>query len=248
MKRLLFIAVILLTTVTTQAQISFYGEIWEDRPGGKLLSRNWTSGGNYRQETPRTDGTFGIIIYRADSLKYWMLDPTKKAAMTIPKSQMNVNGVVGMKVEDGHNVTRKLLGMENVEGYECEHYEVTVVTRMANGTEQKHIRHEWIYPPLGSWLRYEDGERMVMRNWAIGPQPASRFEIPRDYTVRANPLTGGGLMEMIRGTEGAQSEIKDADSQVDKIRDIQNDRNRSEQQKTQDLMKMLEGVLGGGKK
>ncbi len=253
MKRLLLIAAILLTAVTAQAQISFYGEIWEDRPGGKLKSKNWTADGHFRQETSHSDGTTNVVIYRADSLKYWMLNPAKKTAMTMPKSQMNTNAVIGMKVEDGRNVTRKLLGLESVEGYECEHYEITTVTRMANGTEQRNVRYEWVYPPLGSWLRYEDGERLIMRNWAVGPQPASLFVVPGDYAVRANPLsTEGGIMGIIRSTTGkSDAEIKqtyddtnsEAKSEMEKLEATRKDASKTDEQKLIEMLNQMGGVL-----
>ena len=242
---MILLAVCLASVVTTAwAQPRpHYADMYE---GNKQVGKQWaSSSGHLRVERLQPDGSNTIIIYRADSVKVYALRPDRKTYMVVPFSQAtNMNALIGAKVESGRTTTREELGRERVGIYDCKVYRVTTSSTLADGTTKTGIRKEWWWEPLNTFIK-SDIPDFDLRNIVQGEQPADLFAIPRDYAVIAIP--SGGLMDMFRQTSGrSQSDLqdakRDADKQVDRIRDIQNDA------KTQDLIKQLESALGGGKK
>jgi hypothetical protein len=224
-----------------------------DVSSNKLIGRQWMSGSHARLERIRDDGTSTVIIYRADSAVIYTLNAEKKVYMPLPMSQAtDMNQLIGVKVEEGNNVTREFIGMEDVEGKQCAHYKVTIVTTLANGTQSVGGHHEWIYAPLNTFIRWQPlgyGSAWVLRNIAIGAQPAHLFEIPKDYAVIAIPA--GGIIEMLTGNSREQNQ-RDADNLQNEAKkqteglkeqlEQLNDPNKTDQQKIQDALKMLEGL------
>jgi hypothetical protein len=168
----------------------------------------------------------------------------------------DMNALIGAKVEESRNVTRKFEGMEVVDGKECSRYTVTNTSVRTDGSTETVSRSEWWWEPLNTFIKQQYGSRPAweLRNIVQGAQAASLFEIPRDYTAMNIP--GGGLMEMFEQSTGrSQSEMKqavgDADaeakSEMDKLNAIKNDPNKTEQQKMQEMLKMAGSALGGKK-
>jgi len=200
MKRLLFITISLLAViVTAQAQVvPYYGEYYEDRPGGKLKSKIWVSAeGNYRQEVTDKTGTF-VNIFRRDTMTVYRLDMAKKTYMSFPFSQFpNANSAFGIKMQESANTKSEFIGQEEVEGKMCEHWRYTTTTVLTNGKSQITIYDQWIYKPLNTWIRQTVGpngsDPEVLRNIVQGQQPANLFEIPKDFKNTSLP---GGMMEL----------------------------------------------------
>jgi hypothetical protein len=201
MKRLSFITVFLLAVlVTAQAQVvSYYGEVYEDRPGGRLKCKIWVSAeGNYRQEVTDNTGTF-VNIFRHDTMTVYRLDMAKKTYITFPFSQFpNANSMFGMKIQESSNTKSEFIGQEVVEGKTCDHWRYTTTTVLTNGRSETTIYDQWIYKPLNTWIRQTVGpngsDPEVLRNIVQGQQPAHLFEIPRDFKDMS-PTSG--LMEML---------------------------------------------------
>jgi hypothetical protein len=249
MKRLSFITVFLFfAAVTAKAQsVPYYGEVYEDRPNGKLKSKMWVSAAdNFRQEVTDKSGTF-VNIFRRDSMTVYRLDMAKKTYMAIPFSQVSdPNSLFGMKMQESANTTSKFIGEEVVEGKTCDHWRYTTVTKLANGQSQTTIYDQWIYKPLNTWIRQTTGaygdSPEVLRNIVQGAQPAHLFEIPKDF--KGSSLPAGGIMEMLTGGQkpaANQQAIDDASKQRQELEKA-NDPNKTDEQKIQDMLKMLEGM------
>ncbi len=214
MKRILLLAVCLAIGVATaQAQPRpHYADMYE---GNKQIGKQWASGGNARLERLRDDGTSTVMIYRADSAKIYTLRADRKIYMVLPMAQStDMNALIGAK---GNEVSRQFEGMEVVDGKECSRYTVTTTTTHADGSTETVSRSEWWWEPLNTFIKQQYGHRPAweLRSIVQGAQPASLFEIPRDYTAMNLPV--GGLMEMFEQSSGrSQSEIKQAADDADK--------------------------------
>jgi len=242
MKRLSFITVCLVAVaLTATAQVvPYYGEVYEDRSGGKLKCKMWVSAeGNYRQEVTDNAGTF-VNIFRRDSMTVYRLDMAKKTYMSFPFSQLsNSNSMFGMQMQESANTKAEFIGQETVEGKPCDHYRYTTVTRLANGQSETTIYDQWIYKPLNTWIRQTVGaygsDPEVLRNIAQGQQPAHLFEIPRDFKGSSLPA---GMLEMMTGQSSQPANQQGANDANKKPQDA----NQTQEQKIQEALKMLEGM------
>ncbi len=249
MKRLLLLAVCLaIGAATAQAQVvPYYADVFQDRPGGKLLSREWVSAeGNFRQEVVENGA---VHIFRRDSMVMYILNPTQKTVMTMAWSQISdPNAMFGMRMTESENRTAEFVRTEDVEGYECDYWVYKTVTNMTNGQSQTTEYHHWIYKPLNTWIRQTTqggGDPHIKRNIRQGPQSASLFEIPRDYTRTAMP--GGGLLEMLTGQSRGQTEQKAGEAQqrageAGKSLEQALDPKKSQTEQINDVFKLLEGL------
>lgn len=251
MKRILLIAVCLAAmAITVQAQPNpHYADMYES---GKQIGKQWFSDGNARLERLKDDGTSTIMIYRADSAKIYTIIPERKVYMILPMAQAtNMNALIGAKVEEGRNITRELVGMEEVDGKMCAHYSITATTILVNGMTETVTYSQWWWEPLNTFIREKYGfsPAWELRNIVQRVQPAHLFEIPKDYTAMVIPA--GGFMDMLTGSSGkSEAELKQAHdeanskakSETDKLNEIKNDQNQTEQQKIQNALKMLEGL------
>ena len=249
MKRLLIITVCLAAVVlTATAQVvPYYGEVYEDRQGGKLKCKMWVSAeGNYRQEVTDKSGTF-VNIFRHDSMAVYRLDMAKKTYMVLSFSQLsNPNSMFGMKMEESANTKSEFIGQEVVEGKTCDHWRYTTTTVLTNGQSQTTIYDQWIYKPLNTWIRQTVGlygsDPEVLRNITQGQQPDHLFEIPKDF--KGMSLPAGGMMEMFTGKskEQSQKDMNDFGKKTDEgIKQINEaaDPNKPQEQQIQDLMKLI---------
>ena len=251
MKRISFIMVCLVAVaLTATAQPNPHYADMYDVSSNKLIGKQWMSGSHARLERIKDDGTSTVMIYRADSAVIYTLNPERKVYMPLPMSQAtDMNQLIGAKVEEGRNVTREFIGMEDVEGKQCAHYKVTIVTTLANGTQSTGGHHEWFYEPLNTFIRWQPlgyGNAWILRNIRQGAQPANLFEIPRDY--RAMGLPAGGLMEMLLGGQSQEQNQQKPDGfqqqRQDAMKPLEEalDPNKSQEQQIQDMLKLLEGI------
>jgi outer membrane lipoprotein-sorting protein len=236
MKRLLLLAVCLAVgAATAQAQpVPLSLESYDEKTD-KLTGREWYSAeGHSRMETP--DGF--VTVYRADSMKFFLLDPKARTIMEIPRSQLKPGQIAGIKAYDVTGEVREFIGIENVEGYECRHYRTKTTNVNAHGIEGEFVNDEWIYEPLKLAIRQSNGNGAVItisRNIRQGPQPASLFVIPRDYkrvdasAARSEVERANEMLKMLggQGTGGAAQ--------------------TEQQRKMQEAMQRVQDALGGKK-
>lgn len=257
-KLLAALAMFALAAISTQAQpkVSYSGTHY--RSNGKLYSKDWVSvdGGNLRARNESIDEQTGktkIVIFRQDSAKFYMLNPENKKAMVLPMSQIKggINSLVGLDVEKSRTTKMELLGTEVIESYECKHFLRTATSTLQNGTEDNSCFEYWLYEPYGVEMQHKEGcgyqPVITLKNFKQGAQPDGLFEIPKGYSVMELPA--GGLMEMITGKSKAGNR-KDADKaqqgadEVNKKFDDlkKNTEGKSETEKIQEALKMLEGT------
>lgn len=236
------IVVLCLAAIAAGAQaqkVSCYSEVYNERTG-ELKSKEWNSADGYgRQEHP--DGT--IAILRADSMKMYYLNPANKTARALPYSQVNTNDMLGRKLAASSDYKREFVRHETVEGYECAVYTVTRTKTLTTGDTEASVNIEWVYEPLGMWIRLQDdtygaiATRRIRRNIVQGSQPAHLFEIPRDYKVITIPA--GGLMEMMTGMKQTEQQ-KDKSLDKDDLLDMVTGGNKEAAEKMQEVLKQIE--------
>ncbi len=275
MKRLLLLAVgLAIGAATAQAQgfVAMYSEVYHEATG-VLESRQWNDArGNTRLETPNGDVTITLI----DSMVSYFLRPAEKTAMAVRIMDIaDPNKMIGRVVQTGQTEKREVVRQGvDVEGYLCDQIAVTIKTTNADGTTGGTVENMWWNAELNTWIRYGTGSLNwdIRRNIQPGPQPAHLFEIPRDYTV--SRLPSGGLMQMMTGQQQTEQQKQQTMSQEDmlkmmlggeagaamqgvvnqqaadnkKIDETKNDASRSTEQKAADILNILGGALGGGKK
>lgn len=219
---------------------SYYAERYKQH-SGKLLSKLWMADDKSRMETKSENGLPMITIYRKDSANVYCIFPEKKMYMVMSKSQMNLNGMVGMNVEKRRNVTQEFIKNETVEGYPCKKYKVTFVSVLQGGREETSVQYDWIYEPLKAIIMTTGGydEPEVLRNIKEGPQPAHLFEIPEGY--KRMPVAGqlGKMLKSSLATPKADEVKKDIKDTENALKDIKDDPNKSQNEKTMDMLKML---------
>ncbi len=261
MKRILLLAVCLASVAATaQAQVpAHYGEIYE-KETGKPRGKEWfSSDGNGRMEYPNDNGTTSIAIVRRDSMAAYILNPANKTYMRLDLAAITdglgggkLSGIKSFETESS-NVERTFRGKEVVEGVECDHNFVQRTDALKGGGSQSANWDEWINPADKIWRQRSDdirpGSYLVKRNIRVGAQPASLFEVPRDY--KGSGLPGGGLLEMLGGgsqdkgnaTDDLGKKVEAFQDMRNRMNESQNDGNKTDQQKMIDALKML----GGGK-
>ena len=219
-----------------------YAKIWTQADPGNLKSRS--------ERKDEQTGELSIIIFRQDSAKMYVLKPEKKTYMALAMAQMNMNDLMGLNVEKDRSVERKFLGLEDVNGYECHHYQHISTSTLNNGTQETGCTHSWMFEPLNVQMQYSNcgyDEPIYLGNFQQGPQPAHLFEIPKDYTGMSLPT--GGLMEMLTGKpreenqqnvdaakKGLQEGFQNIEDQMKSI----DDPNKTQEQKLQEALKLLQ--------
>jgi hypothetical protein len=252
MKSISFITVFLLVAaVAAKSQIiPHYGETCE-KETGKLRGKTWMSPLGFRQESTADNGKTNVIIYRVDSAKVYRLDMEKKTWMAFSLSQLMDGTFSGIEAfeRENHSVQRTLINQETVEGKACNHYRVATATALKGGTTDRADWEEWIYEPDRMWIQRSDdirpGRYLVHRNIVMGAQPAHLFEIPKDF--KGSSLPAGGMMEMLTGKSKQQNQqdMNDAGKKAQDAKQQMNsadDPNKTDKQKLQEALKMLEGM------
>ncbi len=242
-----------LIVVTVQAQIvPRYGEVYE-KDTGKMRTKEWIAGEKFfRQDYIHDDGKTTTIIFRADSAKFYHIDMAKKVWVAFSLEQLTkgtLSGLSGLETVS-RSSSRKSLGSEVIEGAMCTHYRMSSVTvhKSAAFGEDRGSWDEWIANSDNIWRQRDDDMRprryLVHRNIIPGPQPDHLFVIPKDFKGMTVPA--GGMLEMFTGkTEG---QIKQESDIGNKMQDLQdafknlNDPGKTQEEKIQEALKLLEGV------
>lgn len=210
MKRILLIAVGGLTASVAMGQ-GFSGE-WYVKGSDKLHTKVWHSPGYSRADSYIDDNSEGtVMIFDHKAMKAWVIDHVQKTIIVMDDlERLSTNRLLGYDIEVADSKSREFHGIEDVEGRECMHYEVTTSTVYKGGSTDEYSRHYWVYEPLKSSFYngniQEDDPlygMLVMRNIRMGPQPASLFEVPTGYQTMALPA--GGLIELITGKSRDQN-------------------------------------------
>jgi hypothetical protein len=118
----------------------------------------------------------GLAIIRLDQKKMYMIMEDEKAYIEMPfnKDKFSVADLsMGMA-----KVKREKVGMETVNGYTADKFQITATVMGMNVTS-----YEWVAPEFEPMpIRTESqGEIQEMRNIKTGPPPASLFELPSSY-------------------------------------------------------------------
>jgi hypothetical protein len=265
MKRLLFIAAILLTAVTAQAQ-DYYAEEYIKSSSPRLSSKKYVSYSNgvikTRSEgydpgmgtTVRADELpfVTITIMEGDTIRMYNYNQRVKTYMTmalaVPKGSnqadisVNGNSMAEMAKRAGvptAPMEREFLGMENIGGYDCHHYRHT----SSDGSNKE----TWVYEPRGITMqRIEGGTTFYLANIRDGAQPASLFELPSDYKPRSVDVGGtNALLDMMQGKGEAGGMLKQGMEDINKKTETKTDPNKSEKER---LLETLKQLSGAGKK
>ena len=257
MKYILLLLAALLSSASAWAQgISFYGE-WSREHSGKLDAKVWHTEKFARSESVEDkDGKLTIFIFNIDSMKAYVLNPEKKTCLVMDLKDLSLNKIVGLDVEDSRRHTREFIRTEDVDGRPCKLYHIVTFSKMKGREEEADgSYYDWIYEPMiaknyNGCIKtdntiYTMDRCIVLRKIQIGPQPASLFEVPKDYTRTEVPL--GGMMEMVTGKSREENQ-KDADKAGKDIKEnfeqIQKagDQNKSQEDQIKDLMKLFESM------
>jgi outer membrane lipoprotein-sorting protein len=140
--------------------------------------------------SPKGEGNI-VMIFRRDKNIGWTLNPEKKLYMERPFNEKEMEQAV-RKFVDSKN--EKVLGIENVNGFECTKKEVeTTVSYMGYKRTSKSI--VWISKKLDMPIRTQsqDGSIMELRNIKEGSPSGKYFEIPKDYQKASNMMELMGI-------------------------------------------------------
>lgn len=157
-------------------------KIWQSNSNGVQKSRgeSYATGFDDLDRISNGTVTVSISIGNQDSLKFYNLDPKTKTydVLSLDPQSRNINVNNSGKMTDNSSRRKEFIGTEEIEGYMCKHYKYY--------TDGKNYHDEWIYEPLNLAIQREDGGvKFVLRNIKQGAQPASLFEIPKDYKANA---------------------------------------------------------------
>jgi hypothetical protein len=259
MKRFLFIA-ICFTVGVAFAQKPKITTSYSGREcylySGKEYAKVWAQAdpGNVMMRSERIDdktGELSIIIFRQDSAKGYVLKPQNKTFIALELAQLNLNSLVGLDIEKNRTIRKEFKGIELLKnGYECHHYISYMTTVLNNGEVWDEGCYEyWEYEPLKVTMQSKIAcgfdEPIILYNFQQGPQPASLFEIPKDY--KGMYLPKGGMMEMWTGKPREENQqMVDSTKQVlqqgiqdiqDKLKKVQDTPNKEQQ--IIDLLQMI---------
>lgn len=152
------------------------------------------SGQKSRTEMSLMGGTVGIA--RRDTGILWTLYPSKKQYMERPLDPKYIQN--DPTVDPPGMIKKEKIGAEQVNGYQCTKYRITVE---APRTGQTTVI-SWFADALGLAVRSEfSGITTELRNIQLGPQPANLFELPAGYQkVETPPMPNipEGLRDMLK--------------------------------------------------
>jgi hypothetical protein len=246
---------------TAQAQ-SYYAEEWQNN---KMIGKIWVSQESKTDYKSRglTWGGLGfeyskrdtaLTITRMDSAKIFSLNPKTKTytvfidlSVALKGSKVSVadiiNAQVGANALKNSNQTKELLGTDVIEGYECKHYRYTTASTLSTGQTETSTYENWIYEPLGVEMQRKDAGQydhaVTLKNFKQGPQPASLFEIPKDYKNATKSVSGNPLEDLSKMQEMLKESNK---GNADKIKKTQEDgKGKSESEQIMDLLNLMGG-------
>ena len=154
-----------------------------------------------------------VMIFRRDKNIGWTLNPEKKLYLERPFNEEEMEQAT-KKIIDSRN--EKVLGTENVNGFECTKKEVeTTVEFMGFKRTTKTI--VWISKRLDMPVRTksQDGSMTELRNVKEGSPAGKYFEIPKEYKKVSNmmELMGMDMSGQEEKPSKAAGEDQESDSQ-----------------------------------
>ena len=163
--------------------------------------------------SPKGEGSI-VMIFRRDKNIGWTLNPEKKLYMERPFNEKEMEKAT-KKFVDSKN--EKILGTENVNGFECTKKEVeTTVSYMGYKSTSKSI--VWLSKKLDMPIRTQsqDGSMTELRNIKEGSPSGKYFEIPKDYQKVSNmmELMGMDMSEHEEKPSKDAGEDKESGSQL----------------------------------
>jgi hypothetical protein len=260
-KPIAVLAMFALAAVSAQAQ-SYSAEEWQDN---RMIGKIWVSMESKTDYKSRglkwgglgfeySKGDTALTITRMDSAKIFNLYPkTKTYKVGIDFSVMlkggaNIadlmNSQGGGRVMKNSSQTKELLGTDVIEGYECKHYRYTTTSTLsAGGQPQTSTYENWIYEPLGVEMQRKDAGQydhaVTLKNFKQGLQPASLFEIPKDYRNATKSVSGNPLEDLSKMQEMLKENNK---GNADKIKKTQEDgKGKPESEQIMDLLNLMGG-------
>lgn len=247
----------LLGTTAAQAQISFYGE-WRREHKGGLHSKVWVTPEFSRSEYTDEKGETSVTILDVKKATAYIISPANKKIMVLNNLRnLNVNDMLGLKIEKSRRTEKEYLGIDDVDGRPCKKYNIVgYTTSELTGEESVNgAYYDWIYEPMvasnynGSIKTdntiYTMDRCIVLRNIRMGPQPTHLFEIPEGYTVMEIPK--GGLMEMITGKPREENQQNFDDTRdafkkkAEEIKSATEGQDKSQEEKIKALLEMMGG-------
>jgi len=153
--------------------------------GQKHTSRIYVQGAKVRMESGQQPG---YHIVRPDRNVVWMVMPEQKSYMEM-RLDTSRQPRTGEKVQG--EVSRKLLGLETVDGHPAQKYEVTYKDRETNQKMYQWMATDIKFPVKmaaidGSWT-------VEYRNITMGMQPDSLFEVPAGFQKASMTLPNMGV-------------------------------------------------------
>lgn len=168
--------------------------------GRQSTAKVFMSQGKMRRESQGM-----IVIARFDKQVAWMIDPSQKSYFETSLDPKKFPMMAEMIEKGDKGVEKVELGREQVQGFDCTKYKVTVdmggpppgmppaMAAKMNGP-RKMTSTVWISDKLGAALKSatDEGFSMEMTNIKVGPQPAELFEPPAGYAkVDLSPMMRG---------------------------------------------------------
>lgn len=142
---------------------------------------------------PGENGKTTTVIFRADSLKFYILDREKKTWMSIDPTSITRGTFYGIAAleHEGNSVKRTFIKEENVGGYSCRHYRVESALAHKGGTTSYSDWDEWVYEPYKLVIRRSDDIRPdnirsgEISQWSRSPK--AYLEFRKSIKVRQCP-------------------------------------------------------------
>lgn len=167
----------------------FSADVFSNFKGQTISSKMYFEKDKWRMES-EVRGIKSISIVRKDKNLMWQLMPAQKmyTEMAIPEQQ-----ATGVTKTVAGEIKRKKVGTELINGMMCDKFEVS---QKSQSTGQTEVLYQWINRegiPVKTAAR--DGSWSTeLKNFKMGKQPNSLFEIPAGYTKQKMPSGMGKMM------------------------------------------------------
>lgn len=182
------------------------------KSSNKLISKIWVSGGNSRCEA-YDKGEMVIDITRKDSACHYLIYDKTKRILAMPLSESTSEKIGALTGTGERNVKKEFLATEEVEGYMCKKYRITITKSTPDGGKRDVSYHEWwTDKPFEICIQHDNHASglIVTRNIRQGTQPAHLFELPKGYQMMS---MGGPAGRMKGQVEATKEYIKNMEKQ-----------------------------------
>lgn len=200
-KKLVVTLLAVLSLSVMAAALEFSADVVTNYKGktGPSSSKMYMSNNKWRMES-EMKGKKSISIMLADKKVVWILMPESKMYL---EQKLTPEKMMGMSSKAPGEVTRKKLGKESVNGFNCDKYEVTY-----KGPDGVTKMYQWL--SSDSWpikSAAVDGTWSTeFKNLKKGAQPGGLFTIPAGYKKMPMPDMGsmkgmkpGDMQKMMKG-------------------------------------------------